>query len=99
MGWTEEKVERALLNSGSLSSFIENNGRLKVEVCGESLLFFANCNDTVSAYYEYLPVHSAVACTREFCKYAIPYLEKILIKHRDEILPSEYCIKTIRLDY
>lgn len=99
MGCTKESVERALFNSGSCDSFIQNYGRLRVDVCGVPLLFFANCDNTVSVYYEYLPSCSGdIACAREFCKHAIPCLKEILVKHSDKILSSEYSIKPIRID-
>lgn len=99
MTWTKETVERALFNADSCSRFIENKGRLKVDVCGVSLLFFANCDNTVSAYYEYLPsCNDDMVCAREFCRHAIPYLKDILVRHSDKILCSEHCIKPIIID-
>ena len=99
MGWTKQTVEEKLNKTSSCKNFIDNGGYLRLNVCNISLLFFANCDDTVSVYYEYLPSHeNNIAYAEEFCKFAVPYLTSHLSNRSKDALMTSYCIKPIQID-
>lgn len=99
MAWSQETVEARLTRTNSFNAFIENGGFLKLQVCGTGLLFFANTDDTISAYYEMLPhCPESARCALEFCSYAIPYLTNRLSEHRDRTFCSPYCIEPIIIE-
>lgn len=99
MNWTKEDVEYKLAHIGSVDVFIQNGGVLKLKVCGTHLLFIANIDNTVSAYYEYLPSSMEVArCVYDFLLYAIPYLTRCLSERSKNTLLSPYCIEPICID-
>lgn len=99
MSWTKDAVEEKLGRSCACKQFIENGGYLRLNVCDVPLLFFANCDDTVSAYFEYIPSHNAdMYCAKEFCRFAIPYLTRHLSNRSKDAIMTSYCIKPIRID-
>ena len=99
MAWTKETVESKLAHISSVDAFIQNGGVLKLKVCGTYLLFIANNDNTVSAYYEYLPSSmKVVSCVNDFLLYAIPYLTRGLSERSENTLLSPYCIEPICID-
>lgn len=99
MAWTKEIVERKLVNTRSFEYFIENGGCLQLSVCGVSLLFYANCDNTVSAYFEYIPSsNNDIESAKEFCMYAKTYLKTKLSQRSDNSIMTSHCIKPIVID-
>ena len=99
MNWTKDTVEEKLGRNSACKQFVENGGYLRLYVCDVSLLFFANCDDTVSVYFEYIPSHNAdISYAKEFCKYAIPYLTRYLSNRSKDTIMTSYCIHPIRID-
>lgn len=99
MAWTKESVEATLINNNLFDEFIQKGGLLKLCVCGTHLLFFANNNDTVSVFYEYVPSNMEMTkCANEFCLHAIPFLSKRLAERSNRTLLTSYCIEPIYID-
>ena len=93
-------VEERIKNTNSLESFVNNGGVLSLRICGGLVLLYAHNDDSVIRQYFQYPPNPNIDydCVDEFCKYAIPYLEKLLKTHREETLCSPYCIKPICID-
>ena len=100
MAWTKETVEATLNHTSSFDSFIEKGGVLSLQICGGIVLFYAHNNDAIiHPFFQYPPNHDIdYTCVKEFCRYAIPYLNKLLRNHRKETLCSPFCIEPICID-
>ena len=101
MAWTKEMVEERIKDTISFDSFIKNGGVLSLpQICGGTILFYAHNDDAIIHPFFQYPTNPNIdyASIKEFCKYAIPFLEKLLSNHRKETICSPYCIEPICID-
>lgn len=100
MAWTKEMVEERIKSTNSFDSFIKNGGVLSLQICGGTVLFYVHNNDAIiHPFFQYPPNPNIdYACVKEFCRYAIPYLNQLLRDHRKATLCSPYCIEPICID-